>query len=253
MRLVGFFSRHCSSRRAATRKPRRRKRQVGRAEDHGVGRHPEPRLQRKWLDDFTALACGNLKTNYWRSPTGNRHVLPPVLRRKSGPFRLPPSSICKICLRTASNLSSTVSPKSRLTVRPSSAKHPAMAWAICLRRMINPQPKGARASSDRRAALAPGSWICRGSPFPLPANMRQRRWSFSPGLRNTTNATRREKACSRSGSCCRRRPSRAWRWPRMTPRLCHMNSGGDANHGRQRLISSEQLMRRITHLTANET
>jgi hypothetical protein len=44
------FSRHCNSRRAAPRKPRRRKRQVGRTEDHGVDSqrpaHPEPRLQR---------------------------------------------------------------------------------------------------------------------------------------------------------------------------------------------------------------
>ena len=74
----------------------------------------------------------------------------------------------------------------------------------------------------RRYPTKPGSWICRGSPFLPPANMRQRRRNFSPGLRDITSATRRVKRCSRSGSCCRCRPNRPWRWPKMTPRLCRM-------------------------------
>jgi hypothetical protein len=61
---------------------------------------------------------------------------------------------------------------------------------------------------------------------------------FSPGLTDTTSAARRGKGCSRSGSCCRFRPSRAWRWPRMIPRLYRMNSGGAGSHVRRRLISS---------------
>jgi hypothetical protein len=112
-----------------------------------------------------------------------------------------------------------------------------------LRPMTSPQPKGARASSGsacrigrrifgrRRYAppiparpIKPGSWICRGSMLPPPANMRQRRRNSSPGLRDTA-----------------------------TPRLSPMSFGVVGSHVRRLLISNGRLMRRIMHLTANAT
>ena len=75
--------------------------------------HPEPRLQRKWLDDFTALGMREPQDELFGDADRQKaraaaSVAPEIAGRSASAS----SSISKICLRTASNLSSTVSLKS---------------------------------------------------------------------------------------------------------------------------------------------
>ena len=75
--------------------------------------HPEPRLQRKWLDDFTALGMREPQDELFGDADRQKaRAAASVALEIAGRSASASSSISKICLRTASKLSSTVSLKS---------------------------------------------------------------------------------------------------------------------------------------------
>ena len=74
--------------------------------------HPEPRLQRKWLDDFTALGMREPQDELGDADRQKARAAASVAPEIAGRSASATSSISKICLRTASNLSSTVPLKS---------------------------------------------------------------------------------------------------------------------------------------------
>ena len=74
--------------------------------------HAQPRLQRKWLDDFTALGMREPQDELGDADRQKARAAASVAPEIAGRSASASSSISKICLRTASNLSSTVSLKS---------------------------------------------------------------------------------------------------------------------------------------------